>query len=132
MSSLMFLIYLSATGVAIALGRQAKRQRAEVALRCARLGLTCLPGQPAVRMLEALLALSTGLMLIAACAPGLSILLSVPSPGGKPGPEMTNLTILFFAAGLALIVLGGSTVRQILEHRGKQAGEADAGRRPVQ
>jgi hypothetical protein len=132
MSSLMFLIYISAMGVAIALGRQAKRQRAEIALQCASLGLTPLPERPRVRMLEALLGISIGLILLLASALGLSILLSVPSPEGRPGVELTDLTLLLFAAGLALVVLGAAAVRQNLTFSRTHAERIQSRREPVQ
>jgi hypothetical protein len=119
MSSMLILIYLSAMGVSIALERQEKRQRSEIALACARLGLSLPHPQPRVQMLEALLAISLGIILLSPALMEFRLVLSDPVIRSSIGAGMIDFNIALLAAGATLMFLGSRGVIMNLEFRRK-------------
>jgi len=128
MKSLMFLIYLSAMGVAILLRQQSRRQKAETALESARLGLRLPPSRPRVQVLESLLNMAIGLIMAVPAALGFWAIFSDSGVRGIMEPNLGDLFIVLIAGGLTLVFLGGAALRQNLAHRrdfpqpGKSAG----------
>lgn len=117
MSSLVFLIYLAAMGVSILLGRQATRQKREIALELARLGHP-LPGvRPRIQILEALLSIAIGGVLIVPAVQGFWMIFRTPLLVAQTGPGMGDFYSILLAAGVTLMFLGSKTLRQNLIHR---------------
>lgn len=134
MNSLMFLMYLAAMGVSIALGRQAKRQRSEIALEYVRLGIPLPPVRPKIQTLEALLNITIGIVMLVPAVLGFWLILREPFIRALTGPGMIDLYIVFLAAGLTLMFLGGQALLQNIMYRGNVAQRVRADRRtgPVQ
>jgi hypothetical protein len=117
MSSLVFLIYLAAMGVSILLGRQATRQKREIALELARLGHP-LPGvRPRIQILEALLSIAIGGVLIVPAVQGFWMIFRTPLLVAQTGPGMGDFYSVLLAAGVTFMFLGSKTLRQNLIHR---------------
>jgi hypothetical protein len=114
--SLMFLIYLSAMGVSIALEKQSRRQKAEIALECARHGLTLPPSRPKVQILEALLSIAIGIVMLVPAVLGFWLILYEPFIRADTAPGMVDFYIVFLAGGLTLMFLGGQALRQNIIH----------------
>ncbi len=121
MTSLMILIYIAAVGVAVAFQRQSKRQKAEIALTCARLGLELPPSRPKVRTLEALLNIAIGIVLLIPGASGFRLMLQDPAVRVQTGERMIDFYAVLIAAGLTLIVLGGAALRANIIYRRARA-----------
>jgi hypothetical protein len=115
--SLMFLIYLSAMGVSVALEKQSKRQKAEIALECARHGLTLPPSRPKVQILESLLSIAIGIVMLVPAVLGFWLILHEPFIRAHTAPEMVDFYVVFLAGGLTLMFLGGQALRQNLIYR---------------
>lgn len=117
MTSLMFLIYLSAMGVFLVLERQGKRQKREIALECARLGLPLPSPRPKIQTLEALLNIAIGVVMILPAASGFWMMFQSPLLMAQSGPGAADFFSVLLAAGLTLIFLGSKALRQNLIHR---------------
>jgi hypothetical protein len=122
MNSLMWLVYLTAMGVSIALERQSRRQKAEIALECAKSGLPLPPSRPKVQALEALLSIAIGLVMLVPALLGFWMIVSVPFIRGNTGQGMIDFYIVLLAAGLTLVFLGGKALRQNLTDRRRLSG----------
>ena len=127
MNSLLFLIYAAAMGVYVVLERQAKRQKSETALGCARLGLRLPPARPKIQALEALLNITIGIVLILPAVFGFRQILREPFVRAHTEPAIVNFCSVLLSAGLTLIYLGGRALRQNMLHRRNAAMRADGG-----
>jgi hypothetical protein len=113
----MFLMYISAIGVSIALESQARRQRLEIARECARLGLPITPSGPKIQMLESLLNIVTGVMMITPAASGFILVLGEPAIAARTEPGIGEFYSVLLAGGLTLLFLGGKALRENLRQR---------------
>ena len=108
MNSLMWLVYLTAMGVSIALERQSRRQKAEIALECAKSGLPLPPSRPKVQALEALLSIAIGLVMLVPALLGFWMIVN--------GPFISRLPYTCRRAVINFRSLGSS--RSIASHKG--------------
>jgi hypothetical protein len=127
MNSLLFLIYVTAMGVYVVLERQAKRQKSETALECARLGLRLPPARPKIQALEALLNITIGFVMIFPAVFGFWQIWREPFLRAHTEPAIVNFYSVLLSAGLTLMYLGWRALRQDIIHRRNVTMRADAG-----
>jgi hypothetical protein len=110
MNSLLILIYIAAAGVSAVLRIQARREKGEIMLECARKGIPLPESGPRIRILESLLNMAAGIVLLVPPVIWFNILLRGPVTGENSGAGMIDFNIFLLAGGLTLVVLGGTAL----------------------
>jgi hypothetical protein len=128
MNSLLFLVYVTAMGVYVILERQAKRQKSETALECARLGLHLPPARPKIQALEALLNITIGFVMIFPAGFGFWLIFREPFIRAHTEPVIVNFYSVLLSTGLTLVYLGGRALRQNMIYRRNVTMRAHGGR----
>jgi hypothetical protein len=133
MNSLMFLMYVTGIGVSIVLERQSKRQKCEIALECARLGLPLPPVRPRIQTLEALLSIAIGIVLLIPAVQGFWMIFSDTWFRAHVEPGFGDFYSVLIAAGVTLIFLGCKALREnLIERRDIPRPGPDTGRTRIQ